>query len=192
MAAPRGRRACAFLRDVQESGGSFSMKTKIILWAGSGISAVAFAIACSSSSSPPAASTEGDAGGSEDSGSSTSSSSGGSTSSSGSSSGGVAEAAARCKGTSDCASGQVCCGALNGTTPGSACGPAPCAALPVVGAIQLCQSDTDCTAPATCGPNALLNALDPGQDTCNASDGGTSSGDGGTPEASTGDAGDGG
>ena len=172
------------------------MKTKMILWAATGSAAVALAVACSSSSSPPATnSPESDAGSAEDGSSSSSSSSGGSTSSSGSSSGGMAEAAALCKGTSDCGSGQICCGVLNGATPGSVCQVGPCTALPVVGAIQLCMTSADCTAPATCGPNALLDTLDPGQDTCSAApDGGASSSSdgGGTPEASTSDAGDGG
>jgi hypothetical protein len=169
------------------------MKNGMILWAVSGVAAMGLAAACSSSSgggSSPAP----DAGTPEDTGSST-------TLDSGSSSGGDTGTppAAMCTGTSDCTTaGQVCCGTFTGGMPGAACQAGPCPALPVVGAIQLCSADSDCTAPATCGPNATLDALEPGLKTCAApaaaGDGGPTTGDSGSDAAPvvTGDAGDGG
>jgi hypothetical protein len=168
------------------------MKNGMILWAVSGVAAVGLAVACSSSSgggsSPPA-----DGGTPEDTGSTTLDS--------GSSSGGQDSALppGTCTGTSDCTTaGQICCVSLMGTTPGAGCQAGPCTALPVIGALQLCTADSDCTAPQTCNPNATVDAVLPGQKACSAPAGdGGSTGDSGSDAAPVstdagGDAADGG
>jgi hypothetical protein len=183
------------LRGAKTEEARFKMKNGMILWAVSGVAAVGLAVACSSSSG--GGSSPGPDAGNEDSGSSSGGSSG---SSSGSSSGGGdAAPMAMCTGTSDCTTaGQVCCGTFSGGMPGAACQAGPCPALPVVGAIQLCSAASDCTAPAVCGPNATLDALEPGLKTCAAPAGdGGSTGDSGSDAAPVstdagGDAADGG
>jgi hypothetical protein len=69
-----------------------------------------------------------------------------SSSSSGSSSG------MTCTSALQCGPGEICCGALAGTTPGTVCQTGACAALPIIGmAVQFCASSKECATGQLCG-----------------------------------------
>ncbi len=59
-----------------------------------------------------------------------------------------------CEGTDNCSGGDVCC-----LAEGSAGASSTCEASCGQGSIQLCDMDTDCTAPATCRMSAMFGGL---------------------------------
>ena len=159
------------------------MDTKSILFVASlfGTAIAGGAVGCSSSSSgSPAAA--GDDSGATDSGG-------------GSSSGSGEAAAGGCTKGADCTGGQVCCASIASVmSMMGACQAAPCATLPVINMpVQFCAGDSECTAPAKCGPLMFMGAAVPGLMSCAApatdggNEGGSSSGgtDGGSSSGSS-------
>jgi hypothetical protein len=142
--------AFEFFRGFEEEG--FQMQIKSILFAVS-FAGLGVAAGCSSSSSSPGTASED--GGSEDGGSS-----GGS--SSGVTDGGIMTAVSctSAAGCADAGTGFVCCGGLNGTTPGTSCQMGPCTAVPLLNiVVQPCASSAECSfSPNTvCGaPTGML------------------------------------
>ncbi len=88
------------------------------------------------------------------------SSSGGSSSGFGGSSGGSSGGGAfACRSSADCAPGQVCCGGIVGTSPGTACG-GPCPTVPIVETpVQLCATSAECVSGTTGGAPTGIVAM---------------------------------